>query len=1112
MLNFVIGTSGTGKTSYIVDKIHECVKDSQRTMLIVPEQFSFEGEKLLYDKLGPEISLKVDVLSFTRLCNMIFRTYGGLAGKDISKTAKYIFMSLALEDLQDQLEVYKKSSLNAAFLDIMLSTCSEFKNAGITSQSLDLFLAGCKDNELYRKMSDINLIYSSFQAFIERSYNDPEDSIIKACEILEKHNFFSGYTVFIDGFTAFMAGEHKLLKFIISQAKDVYFALTADSIYERDKFELFSPVKKTITRLIRHAKRDGIAVSTPVVMQEAYRFISPELKALSKHFLSGSKNIFEKPCQNISFFKADDIYSEIEYTAAAISHLVREEGYRYRDIAVIARDTDIYNRAVELIFGEYEIPYFSDYKDEIENKPVIKAVLGALEVIESSFDYNSVTGLLKSPVLGFTYEEASILENYAYVWSIKGKLWQQDFNNNPRGLMENMNEEDEKALRRINNVRSRLIKPLEELWNYIKNANGKSFATGIFVYLENVEASKNLFKYAEALSENEKGIFLDESAQLWDILVDILDIFGSSIGSRKLKWRRLCELFRLSVNNTDVLSIPQTTDQVIIGNADRIRPTNIKAAFVIGANDGKFPLNATESGVFSDKEKELLSQSGIALSPGGVDQVLLERFYAYFALTQAQEKLYVSWYSSSLSGSTEMPGIIVSGIKSLFPKAEVQSPDEMYYIANKKTALKVLSKLNEDTMLRSALYGYFSGDEIITKYDMAKNKPDHKIAEPHIVNSLFSGDLRLSPSRVEKYYKCPFSYFAEYGLRLAKRRKAEYSPLESGSVIHYVLQVVMQKYTSKDIEKMPVQELENIVREIIKEYLNLRVQNKEMLGERFNYLFMRLCSLLCRILKHVAGELLQGEFAPVAYEAEIKQGGNIEPLHLKALDGTEVLVEGVIDRLDIMTDQKGQKYVRVVDYKSGSKSFKLEDIVQGLNLQMLLYLFTVCENGKGELENLLPGGILYMPVKESYISAGRYEDGESIKTQQLKSLTMSGLVLEDEEVIRGMEKEVKGIYIPVKLKKDGSVDSRASVAKKAELGRLSKKVKNLIIDMASAIKTGQIPSQPVSGSDYDVCRYCDYFSVCGYEDGDSVREVAKMSKKEVFDYLEKEEEAVAQMD
>lgn len=207
--------------------------------------------------------------------------------------------------------------------------------------------------------------------------------------------------------------------------------------------------------------------------------------------------------------------------------------------------------------------------------------------------------------------------------------------------------------------------------------------------------------------------------------------------------------------------------------------------------------------------------------------------------------------------------------------------------------------------------------------------------------------LTLSPTRVEQYYRCRFSYFLQYVLRIRPRRRAELSPLESGSLVHYILEHVMRR-AGAEFPRLAPEELARLAGEVADQYV---AENMPAAGRRFAYLVERLKRGVTRLLAYLQAEQTQSLFHPAAFEQEIGTGeGAVPPLTLRTPDGRTVQVQGKIDRVDVM-EREGRTYLRVVDYKTGNKAFNLDEVYCGLNTQMLLYLFTLRSNAAQVYKN-----------------------------------------------------------------------------------------------------------------------------------------------------------------
>ncbi len=1112
MLHLILGTAGTGKTTLLYQRICDCVKAGEKAILLVPEQSSFESEKALYRLLGPKDALAVEVLSFTRLSDRIFREFGGLAGIHLDETAKFLLMNVALEELGlgGGLKVYGKSSGNAAFISTMCQTISELKTAGADPDSLRTAAMQSGNTALTEKLKEIALIFEGYQAIIDRGYQDPDDSLTRACNRLEDEDFFGAYHVFIDGFMAFMGTEWKILQHILMKSKEITVALTCEGLDISDKTSAVAAVTSTANRFVQEAKKCGSRIAKPLILKQPHRFEHPDLAYIAENFLNEPHTLCDFSADQVLCTSCEDVYDELGYVAAQISILIQDQGYRFHDIAVIARNLERYLVPLQTVFARYDIPFFTDLRSDIQVYPLVSGLLCALEAVRSNFDSEYLLALSKQCITGIKEIEAGMLENYCYIWSISGSEWTHEFVNHPDGMQESLSNEQEKRLTALNSVRLKLISPLLRLKERIKDCDGRQFASAIFQYLTDCNAVQNLIESAECMPKEEQKHFLDRGTQVWDAIIGLLDAFGGALNGVYIPLARLIDLFRMSISTADIGTLPQTLDQVIVGTADRIRPNEPKAVFIIGLNEGEFPRWSEPSGIFSVTERTVLCNHGIDLLRSPEQTALFEKYYVYFALTQASEKLWLTCPLKDTAGKGLTPSHVFQEIEDMLGlKIQPDSNCAVERIFNEKTAFDVMTKNWRQQTAEQETLKYYFAEKAPQKLQALKDAcewKEYKITNPALAKKLFGDEIKISPSRIEKYYSCPFYYFCQSGLNLKPRRKVEFNPIESGSLIHVVLEQMVKKYGGAGLLDLKTELLQQEVSKIIHTYLSERILDLSSMSARFRYLFTRLVDTLVRLLKRLGEEFAQSQFEPVAFELPIRMDAEHKPLELFTPDGFRIVVEGVVDRVDVMK-KDGIQYVRVVDYKSGSKEFKLSDVYYGLNMQMLIYLFSLCNyfEENNHVHNI-PAGVLYMPAKDKVLSADRDTDEKAAKKAQRKQMKMNGILLENREVLSAMEADLAGIFIPAKTKKDGSFDAHSSLATLSQMGKIKGRVESLIKNLANELHKGNISAAPVDGiSRYMPCKWCDYHAICAHEEGDAVRKITEMDRSAILELMRKDE-------
>lgn len=1111
MFRTILGKPGTGKTELIRKWVVSAAQQGKRVYFIVPEQFSFESERALSRLLTEDTAAQVEVLSFTSLCNRIFRQYGGLAGNYLSEGGKYILMDLAIEQMRERMKVYAKQAYSPAFTQSMCQTVSQLKTAGISPQLLVEQAEGLEDQLLREKTQEIGTIYSLYDALLERGFADPDDDLTRAQELLKEHAFFTGMSVYLDAFDGFTGQEYGILRLILEQAEEVGIALCIDQLEDEEHgMGIFSAGKQTWRHLSSLARKAGQEVEPPVVLQHLYRAKTPGMRQLVDGMFSSKWNPSEEYREEVKAVTAKDPYEEMEYVASEIERLVREQGYRYREIGVVTRGASHYFPMVRNAFFKREIPVFLDERRKIDAKPLFQFCMCALKIACMNFPGEDVLRLLKTGLIQMEQEDISRLEDYVFLWNIRGSMWKSPWKSHPQGFGKELTEQDEQLLEHLNALREMVISPLEKFYQSIRKTDGAEIAKALYRLVIDYHVSEQMACRAEELREQGEEELAKEYATTWEMLMEILDQLVYTTVGNPMKPERFYALFQLVVSQYDMGVIPQTLDQVLLGEAGHVRIDHCRVVFLIGANEGIFPRQDGEHTLFSEEDAVALEAVGIALFEAGHQAALEEYYYAYTAMASAQERMTLSCPLSDVSGKALLPSILFHEWNKLFPDnpvIRVAQVSPVFFVHNERTALELYaSQLEKQTPLVTSLKSVLQEtpyQKVLEQFGQPKQQT-LKI-RANYAKQLYGRRLKLSPTKIEKFYRCKFAYFCEQGMRIRKRKRAELSPIETGSVIHYALQMLISEYRDTPLSSIPKTQLQQDIRRILDEYLEQYMGGKEEKSARFQYLYRRLKRIVLKLILRIAEEFDQSLFRPIDFELEISPESEIPPLEVRFPDGTQAQVVGKIDRVDLYREN-GISYLRVIDYKSGNKLFQLSDVYYGLNLQMLLYLFTLWQNGGKRFDRVCPAGVLYMPAGSKPVPADRHASEEELAAASGAQLKMSGIVLDDPQVLHAMEADGKGLFIPVKLKKDGTPDSASSLATLQQMGDLKRHVEKLVSDMAKELMEGRIdilPAQVPGG--YDLCAFCDYRGVCGIDSSDERRTLDALGKKEVFEKIHEEE-------
>ena len=1112
-IRFVIGTSGSGKTHYARTRATELAREGKRVALLVPEQFSFETERAMLQMLPADLADNVEVFSFTRLARKVSRETGGIAGKRLDKSGRAAVMNVALTQVQDYLSLYSGTRRRQDLINNMLSAISEFKSCSISPEMLQKTAEVTEESVLTQKLNELSLIYAAYNAVLENIGSiDPLDDLSRLAENLKQVDFFAGSTVIADSFTGFTCQELAVLEQIISQYDSFEITLCCEDPNNRSdgKYDdLFATAYQTIDSLMEF---DGHIEYR--LLDSHNRFSSEALKRLEASlFRTSQREPFNVETDNIVIYAAEDKYDEAEFAAREIRRLVREKGMRWRDFAIICRNDPDYRNQVLRALGLQNIPCFCDRRSSVTELPLVRFVMYALDIINGRWHTDDIMRWLKTGMLrDVSMVEAARLENYCFVWSITGKKWKNEFSQSPYGYTDRENEEDQAVLDSINATKQCIVDLLSAFEASVKNENacGRDMAAAVYNLIDAAGCGECIERMLPKLSP--QGA--EAQGQVWNLLMNVLDQLANIVGENKISFREFSDLLCLMLGLCDVGEIPQGMDEVVFGAADRIRTSGVKAVFVIGANDGVFPLVPENSGVFTENERKALISMKLPLAGDSNDTALNEQFVAYSALTCASELVYVT-YSKSCNGEQLYASEIVSEVSSVIPYCKKQSHCEdisLEMIENDDAGfLLAASSLNNKSDFSRALTEIYSGmekysDKIAVVRQAASRsallQSKQTLHDKSNAFSLFGRNIRISASKAECFYSCRFKYFCQYGMKALPIRRAELNPMEYGSVVHYVLEKMLRDHDIGDLAAR--EDLSGLIGEYLTDYLNDVMGGAEMKSARFIYLFRRLTQSLSVLIIQLLEEFAKSLFVPEAFELPI-DGTVLKPLELSLSDGTHISVGGKIDRVDIY-QKDGVKFIRVVDYKTGSKEFVLSDILSGLNMQMLIYLDILCDR---ELSgnDYSPAGVIYSPASLKKISGERGKT--SVETEHRDMLKNNGLIVDDSDVINAME---TGMQKKVDKNSNASVKGSETflakatyVAQPQQFNVIREYIRSLLREMGEALHRGEIGTFPAKGS-YDACEYCEYRILCSQEQKCTGRNIAKKSMTDTLELMQEEKD------
>lgn len=1135
LLRLLFGRAGSGKSTEVLRQIRQRLAEGALVTLIVPEQFTFETERRYYRELGAQAFLGLQVTSFTRLAQKLFLQYGKEPGEEADTAVQTVLMSLALDEVKDELTVYQKAAGHLSFARDMLQLVQEFKTASCNPAELSEKVQALPTGRLREKMTDMVRISAVYEALLGERYHDARDDLQKFADLLREHPFFAGRQVFLDGFHGYTGQEFLLLREIFKQCADCTVTLCLDPA--ADPRGLFAPIFQTRRRLEELAREVHCPVAVPQTLPAGRRFAHPGLAFLETHLMQNPSAAYTGPAGGVHAVLADHELEEVRFTAATVRKLA-EEGVPYRDILVVSRDLDTYQSALEEAFRQNDIPFYADRKHTASEHPLVCLLRLALQTAAGSITSDAILSLLKCGLTPYSVEAVAELENYCYTWDIRREDWEHPFVFSPFGLQGAHSPaqaaEEGEVLTRLNNLRAFAYPPMFRLQQALRTRSARRAAAGLLAFLEEfgVRETVNARLSAADFSRGEVVQEASEYRQIWNILLQSAETLCTVLGERPVEPARFAELFTLLSGDIETGTVPQSLDCVQIAGAERVRADAPRVLFVLGVNDQVFPYQPQNDSLFADRDREeLLEATGIRLAKTAGDQLLEERFLAYQVTAIPSGELYLLARRADLRGSAKAVSPLFSQVRRLFGDGvltDVSLLPSLYFCRTATSAFQEMAAhFREDTPEEATLKDYFS-DNAAYRHLMegvlrAAERKNRRLTDPAAIQKLYGRRVSVSPSRIETYHKCQFRYFCEYGLGLKPREKLSLSASVRGSLVHDILSAVCRRITS--YETYDEAALRPLVHEAVETFL-CAMGGEEHQTRRMLYLCTRAEEEVLQLLKRLFAELGCSGFRPVAFEYEIGKPGNLPPYLFQGEDGITISVHGIVDRVDEYVDAQGKRWVRIIDYKTGVKDFALSDLLNGINLQMFLYLMCLDQQRETNAAPLLAAGALYMPAGVAEETLGRNDGEEDAQLLLMNHFCMKGVILDDAQVIQAMEPGMDGQYTPIKLKaaarkKDGALRedlfegehanpryfteaSFESLLTKPQLQQVFRHLERLLDQMVRELYHGSLEAKPLAGK-VNGCDYCEFKTVCGFREGDPVREYRSMKKAAFLETLGKEE-------
>ncbi len=1045
-------------------------------LLLVPEQASHEMERALCAAGGDSICLKAEVLSFSRLEGRVFSLYGGVSRKTADKGGRLIAMARALEDVGSRLKLYGAARRKPEFLSRMLRMLEEFLAARIGPETLRK-ASGETGGQLAVKLEELSLILESYETVLATMGQDPSDRLALLAGQLQEHDYAKGRDIYILGFTDFTGVELRVLDALLEDAASLTFGLLGDGSGGGP----FSMTMETVRALESLARGRGLRCAISLLPDD--KTLPPSLLHLRRYLFGGAARPFDGDASALRLHRSNSPHAACLDAAGVIQRLTLEEGWRYRDIAVCCTDPDGYGPALESVFGKLGIPLYRSGSEPIRSDPVAGMLLSALDAATGGMETEDVLRFLKSGLSPLSQTESDLLENYASAWRIRGKRWGEVWDMPPGGFGA---PPDKEALDALNGARVRGAGPLLRLQDGLKNASGTpGQVLALYDFLCEIRLAETLEEQAAGCESEAELQRAQSYGQMYETIAGALEQLHRVLQNTVRSPEEFAAMVAAVLSQYTIGTIPAVLDSVVVGGPEALRFSSCRALLLLGAEDGVLPACQAETGLLTEAERRRLQELGLPVAPGQSDKLDRELIAIHQVVTAPSELL-------SLNYCSEQPSYLFSRLLELFPALGV-SADEAVPAALTYAAGPLAEFLagSGNAALPPAL---------LERSRALRTRAGHRLGRlsPEGVQDLYGRKFYLSASRVDQYAACRCAYFLRYGLNLKAQKEISFDAISYGTFVHAILERTARRAAGEGgFHKVSPERLEALANEEMDAYRDGALSALLTQSERFSYLFARMRREVLEVVRELGRELRASDFEPVRFELEFSAKGELPPVEIQGKTARAEL-SGFVDRVDLFTSGGGA-WVRVVDYKTGKKALDYTDILNGMGLQMLIYLFALERHGENAFgTKLRPAGVLYVPARQPVLTERDKPSPDEAAALRRGEQKRSGLLLAEGEAFEAMEHyREQPVYMPFTVGKDGTPSG--DLAGSEDFSLLRAHVERTLAAMTDELAGGAVEPNPiVRGAEWSACAWCDYAPVCHRASGEVELRPMKRTKRDEF--------------
>ena len=1133
-IHFILGGSGRGKSYYVNHLISDMARKQpeQQFIMLVPEQFTMQTQREMVKISACQGIMNIDVQSFVRLAYRIFGETGAGNLPVLDDMGKTMILRKVLLDHQEQLNYFGRNVHKKGYISEIKSFLSELLQYGVDLEQLRAMIdCAATRPVLQKKLQDMEVAYTAFTEYLKDHYITSEEVLGVLCDVVSQSRILRDAVICLDGFTGFTPVQYRLIEQLMLYGREIYLTVTISPGEELlrvgPKHRLFYLSRKTMNKFRQLAGKHHIEVCPEIWTGEKLeetRFCEAKgLDYLEKHLFRYPVQEYTGKPEDLSLHVLRQPEQEVAFVVQKVISLC-QEGSRYRDIAVVTGDMEVYGILASEAFSKAGLPYFVDQKKSILLHPFVEMLRALVDILISDFSYENVMRYLRGRYSPIAREDADILDNFLLASGIRGhKKWQEPWQCSY--VFSVWEEEKQKAIDdKLNGIR-------ETVWSvfgtiYDQLGHGKhtvfTYARELTLFLENQGFYQALCEDTRKFQEEGNPDAAREYGQVYEIVIGVLDKLASLLGQEIMSVREFRELLDTGFSEARVGLIPPGVDQIVIGDISRTRLADVDYLFFLGVNDCNIPKGSGGGGILSQAERSFLEQEQYELAPTDREAIYTEQFYLYLNLTKPKRHLYICFCETGNDGKAQNPAYLIDRVTKLFPalklSVEEQCTDTEHILGDDRGFTYLIRGLQDRCFQDSKwqeLYRYYwreSGrrQQLQPLLDATFYHAGNTSLSKEAAKQLYQSVLRGSASQLEKYASCGYAYFMQYGLRLNQRAEHAVEFFDIGNIVHEALQLYTQQLLQEGKNWQELSEQEQHIQAnqclnaVVEKYKNGLLYDTH----RDTHLITRLRRILQRTVWAITKQMSQGKFCTV--ESELNFAWLSGPLNLV----------GRVDRIDAM-EQEDAAYVSIIDYKTGKKDVSLSDLYYGLQMQLVIYLQAAVEQKKKAGKKMvIPAGVFYYNIEDPILDASVKEEGR--EQAVLSELRLRGLVNEDDPVLPSVDSQfatesgelpasTQSLVAPFETDKNGELKKKSSAITTKDFQTLMEFSRKKLQSMSREILDGRISINPYRRMDSThatACDYCPYHAVCQFDprmEGQSFRTIRKLTDDEVFSRIAHQE-------